>query len=450
MIHDVNVAEVIDNRPIGALQCRAFSLCAAVLFVDGFDIQGITYVAPAISQAWALPRGAFGPAFSAGLFGMMLGGLLIAPRADRVGRRRVIIASCIAFGLLTTAAAFVRSLDALLVLRFFTGLGLGSALPNAIGLASEYAPHHRRSSIVMFVSTGVSLGSIAAGLLAARLISTLGWQAVFLVGGVLPLGLAAILWRWLPESIRFAALRPAQQAEAKRLLREIAPQLPPDDAINLQSGDTTGHKATVSDLFHDRLGRLTALIWLAFFMSLLNMFLAINWLPTSLHASGFTVTEAAMITSMYHVGGVVGTCACGLLMDRFGAHAILLFAFLLAGVGFCSFAAMPVLPQWTTTVLLMATGFGVIGGQIGMMTLASMVYPVEIRSTGLGWGLGIGRIGSIVGPGVGGLLLATGLDAKHLYFVCIVPAVVAATAVALMRWRVSPPSHHQRQPVNPI
>ncbi|HLF13086.1 MAG TPA: MFS transporter, partial [Gammaproteobacteria bacterium] len=160
----VNVAQVIDSQKIGAFQVRAFLLCAAVLFVDGFDVQGITYVAPAISRAWNLPRGALGPTFSAGLFGVMLGALLFAPLADRIGRRRVIIWSCIAFGICTLLTVWVSSLTSLLVLRFLTGLGLGAALPNAIGLASEYAPQKRRASIVMFVASGISLGAIAAGM----------------------------------------------------------------------------------------------------------------------------------------------------------------------------------------------------------------------------------------------------------------------------------------------
>src|SRR5262249_36110019 len=156
-----------------------------------------------IGQAWQLPRNALGPTFSAGLFGVMLGALLLAPLADRVGRRRVIIWSCVAFGLGTLATVTMGSLTELLVLRFFTRLGLGSALPNAIGLASEYAPERRRASLVMFVSSGISLGAIAVGFVAARLISSYGWHSVFAVGGVLPLALAAALYFWLPESLRF-------------------------------------------------------------------------------------------------------------------------------------------------------------------------------------------------------------------------------------------------------
>jgi MFS transporter, AAHS family, 4-hydroxybenzoate transporter len=375
------------------------------------------------------------------LFGVMLGAILLAPLADRVGRRRVIFWSCVAFGLCTLVTPLMDNLTELLVLRFFTGLGLGAALPNAIGLASEYAPRRRRASIVMFVSSGISLGSIGVGFVAAQVISTLGWQAVFVVGGVLPLLLAVGLLRWLPESIRFAALVPGREAEAKQLLRQIKPDLPRDEELRLQSS-AEGGKATVADLFRTGLGRSTVLVWIAFFMSLLNVYLAINWLPTSLGESGFTNAQAAVITSMYHVGGLLGTYACGLLMDRLGAHAILIFAFLVAVVGFYTFATSPAMPQWTTTLLLMATGFGVIGGQVGIVTLASMLYPVQIRSTGLGWALGVGRVGSIVGPTIGGLMLATGLDAKHVYLVCVVPALVGALSIALLRWRASPPSPH--------
>ena len=444
MTQTVNVAQIIDGRKVGAFQIRAFLLCAAVLFVDGFDVQGITYVAPAISRAWDLPRGALGPTFSAGLFGVMLGALLLAPLADRIGRRRVIIWSCIAFGACTFVTVWVDSLTSLLALRFFTGLGLGAALPNAIGLASEYAPQKRRASIVMFVASGISLGAIAAGFASAQLISTLGWRAVFVVGGVLPLLLAAALFLWLPESIRFAALIPKGQEEAKRLLRRIRPDIEAD--VRIQSSDPEGGKATVIDLFTEQRGRATVLLWVAFFMSLLNVYLAINWLPTSLNASGFTVEQAAVITSMYHVGGVVGTYALGLLMDRLGPHLMLMFAFLLAVAGFYTFATVPGMAQWSTTALLMATGFGVIGAQVGITTLASMIYPVPMRSTGLGWALGVGRVGSIIGPAVGGLMIATVADPKSVYLVCIVPALVGAASIALLRWRASPPP----QPVGAV
>ena len=442
MPQTINVSDVIDTHPVGALQLRVFLLCAAVLFVDGFDVQGITYVAPALSQEWGLARGALGPTFSAGLFGVMLGAILLAPLADRIGRRIVITYSCVAFGLGTLLTVWVDSLNTLLVLRFFTGLGLGSALPNAIGLASEYAPQKRRAMIVMFVGSGISLGSIGAGMAAAQLITPYGWRAVFVVGGILPLLLAVVLARALPESIRFAAVVPRLQAEARRLLERIRPQLT-GVPVQIVSGDPEGGKATVADLLKDGRAIATVCLWVAFFMSLLNVYLAINWLPTSLTASGFSVTEAAVMTSLYHVGGLVGTYAIGLLMDRLGAHRMVLVALSLALIGFYAFATATGLAQWPTTAILMLGGVGVIGAQVGATALASMTYPVTMRSTGLGWALGVGRVGSIVGPTIGGLMLASAEDARSVYIVCVVPVLVGMIAIALLKRQTAP----ARQPL---
>jgi len=433
MTRNINVGDVIDTHKVGAFQLRVFLLCAAVLFVDGFDVQSIAYLAPAISQDWGLAGGALGPTFSAGLFGVMLGAILLAPLADRVGRRRVIVGSCVAFGLATLLTLPVDSLSSLLVLRFITGLGLGSALPNAIGLASEYAPHSRRALIVMFVGSGISLGAIAAGMAAANLIAPFGWRAVLVVGGVLPLLLAAVLWRALPESIRFAAVVPHGQAEAKRLLRKIRPEIGADGDVHVVSDDPEGGKTTVADLFKDRRGIATLCLWAAFFMSLLNVYLAINWLPTSLTASGFTLKEANVMTSLYHVGGVMGTYTIGLLMDRLGTHRMVLIALLLAAIGFSTFATVTGLPQGPTTAILMLAGVGVIGAQVGVTALASITYPVAMRSTGLGWALGVGRVGSIIGPTIGGIMLATAADPRSVYLGCVVPVLLGMVAVALLK-----------------
>ena len=380
----IDVAATIDGQRIGSFQIRTFLLCAAVLFVDGFDVQGITYVAPAISADWKLARGALGPTFSAGLFGVMLGAMLLAPLADRVGRRRVIAWSCVAFGIGTLATVWAGSLTELLGIRFLTGLGLGSALPNAIGLASEYAPRPRRATVVTFVGSGISLGAIGSGIAAAQLIAPYGWRAVFIVGGVLPLLLAAALALGLPESLRFAALVPARQSEARRLLGLLTGKPPPDDSVRVVSGDGEGGRSAVADLFREQRGVATVLLWVAFFMSLLNVYFAINWLPTSLTSSGFSVTQAAVMTTFYHVGGVAGTYVLGLLMDRLGAHRMQIMAMVVSVVGLFVFATVAGMTQWETTAVLVFVGFGVVGGQVGVNALATMTYPVAMRSTGLG------------------------------------------------------------------
>jgi AAHS family 4-hydroxybenzoate transporter-like MFS transporter len=433
-----NVSEIIDSRGVGAFQLRVFLLCAAVLFVDGFDVQGITYVAATLTREWGLVRGDLWPALTFGLVGVMLGAMLLAPLADRIGRRTVIVWSCVAFGVGTLLTVLVDSLWPLVAVRFLTGLGLGAALPNAIGLASEYAPHKRRAVVVMFVGSGISIGAIAAGMTAARLVAPYGWHAMFVLGGILPLLLAVVLARYLPESIRFSASVPARQAEAKRLLREIKPEIGAEADIEIVSNDPEGGRASVRDLFKDNRGVATVCLWVTFFMSLLNVYLAINWLPTSLAASGFTDSQAAEITTLYHVGGVIGTYAIGLLMDRLGAHRMVLVALLFAAIGFYTFASTTGLAQWPTTAILMLAGVGVIGAQVGATALASMTYPVAMRATGLGWALGVGRVGSIVGPTIGGLMIATAPDPRSVYVGCLLPVLLGMAAVALLKRHTTP------------
>jgi AAHS family 4-hydroxybenzoate transporter-like MFS transporter len=211
------------------------------------------------------------------------------------------------------------------------------------------------------------------------------------------------------------------------------PELGPDADIDVRSNDPEGGRATVTDLFKDGRGVATVCLWVAFFMSLLNVYLAINWLPSSLEASGFTVTQAAEITSLYHVGGVIGTYAIGLLMDRLGAHRMVLVALLLAAIGFYTFATTTGFTQAATTAILMLAGVGVIGAQVGATALASMTYPVAMRATGLGWALGIGRVGSIVGPTIGGIMFATAPDPRSVYIGCLVPVLLGMAAISLLK-----------------
>jgi MFS transporter, AAHS family, 4-hydroxybenzoate transporter len=261
---------------------------------------------------------------------------------------------------------------------------------------------------------------------------------VFVVGGILPLVLAVLLARALPESIRFAAVIPQRRAEAQRLLRKIKPELGGRGDLQIVSDDPEGGRAMVTDLFQSGRGIATLCLWIAFFMSLLNVYLAINWLPTSLNASGFTVEQAAITTSLYHVGGVIGTYAIGLFMDRLGVHRMVLVALLIAAIGFYTFATVTGMPRWPTTAILMLAGVGVIGAQVGVTALASITYPVAMRSTGLGWALGVGRVGSILGPTIGGIMLATATNPRSVYIGCVAPVLVGMAAIALHKRQARP------------
>src|ERR1700751_5173509 len=220
----IDIVDFIDQRPIGGFQIKLLLMCAAVLFLDGFDTQAIGYVAPALAREWGLAtRGALGPVFSAGLFGLMIGALVFGPLADRVGRKKIIIFATADFGIGAFATAFAQDVTTLLVIRFLTGLGLGGAMPNAIALTSEYNPQRRRATMVMIMFCGFSIGAALGGLLAADLIPRLGWRSVFIVGGVAPLLLFPLLGWGLPESVRFLATRGQTPERVAALLKLVSP-----------------------------------------------------------------------------------------------------------------------------------------------------------------------------------------------------------------------------------
>ncbi|WP_024508213.1 MFS transporter [Bradyrhizobium sp. ARR65] len=426
----IDVPDYIDRQPVGAFQIRLLLICAAVLFIDGFDTQAIGYVAPAVAHEWKLPRGALGPVFSAGLFGLMIGALVFGTIADRIGRKRIILFSTAAFGIGTLLTVLVQDATWLMALRFLTGLGLGGAMPNAVALTSEFSPHRRRATMVMAMFAGFSVGAALGGLLAAALIPAYGWRSVFLVGGLGPLLLLPVLLYALPESIRYLALLGGRDREVAALLRHIAPAMAISEDVRfvVQEPKLTG--LPVAHLFAEHRAVTTLLLWVVFFMSLLDLYLLANWLPTVLNDLGVSVSVAAAIGAMLQVGGVAGTFTLGRFIDRFSFRALALTylgaAVAIAAIGLTSHSILLV------TVAIFVAGFCIVGGQIASNALTATYYPTAIRSTGVGWALGIGRVGSIVGPLIGGLMLAHQIGAQSLFAIAAVPALIAMAAAFLL------------------
>jgi AAHS family 4-hydroxybenzoate transporter-like MFS transporter len=426
----VDVAAFIDQQPIGRYQIRLLLTCAAVLFVDGFDTQAIGYVAPELVREWGLTRAALGPVFSAGLFGLMIGALIFGPLADRIGRKRIVVLSTAAFGLGTLATVFANDTTTLIALRFLTGLGLGGAMPNAVALTSEFSPHRRRATMVMTMFCGFSVGAALGGLIAAALIPHFGWRSVFLIGGLAPLLFAPFLAFRLPESVRFLALSGRQDDRVATLLGRIAPgvDFAPGTRFAVHEPKLPG--LPVAHLFSQGRAKVTLLLWVVFFMSLLDLYFLSNWLPTVLNDLGASVSMAAVVGAMLQVGGVVGTFTLGHFIDRFSFRALaltyLLAAVAVAAIGYSGHST------GLATLAIFCAGFCIVGGQIASNALAATYYPTSARSTGIGWALGIGRAGSIVGPLVGGALIALAWGTQSLFLAAAVPALVAAFAAFLL------------------
>ena len=422
----VDVAEYIDAQPVGGFQLKLLLTCAAVLFLDGFDTQAIGFVAPALAREWGLSKGALGPVFSAALFGLMIGALLFGPLADRVGRKKIIILSTLAFGIGALVTAFVQDVGILIVIRFLTGLGLGGAMPNAIALTSEFNPRRRRATMVMIMFCGFSVGAALGGLLAAALIPQFGWRSVFVVGGAAPLLLAPILALKLPESVRFLALTGRANDRVAQLLGYINPKASFAPATRFVVHEPELAGIPVKHLFRGGRTLATLLLWVVFFMSLLDLYFLSNWLPTVLNDLGASVPQAAAIGSMLQVGGVVGTLALGSIIDRFSFRALALVYFM----GVFAVGAIGQLGHSVTfvTMAIFSAGFCIVGGQTAANALAAGLYPTSARATGVGWALGIGRVGSIVGPLVGGALLTMKWSAGEVFVAAAAAALCAALA----------------------
>lgn len=419
----------LDARGLTPLQWRVLALCTAVVLLDGFDVQAIAFTGPAIAAQWDLAPGRLGPVFAAGLVGMAAGALVVGPLGDRFGRRPALLLSVVTFGLFTLLTAFARDFTDLVVLRILTGLGLGGALPNATALMTEYAPLRRRALAVAVIFLGIPLGGMAGGLLAQVLIPAYGWPSVFVLGGLAPLLLLPVLWWGLPESVRYLLMIPERTAQVARLLRAL--RLPGEPAEYL-AAQAVPSGLPVARLFRGGLAADTLKLWAAFGFNLTTVYFLINWIPSLLVQAGFELGRATQASVLLNVGGAVGPLLLAAAAVRYGTRAVLAAAFV---AGALATAALGQVGDRLALVmsLTFAAGFFTFGAQISMNTLAAAVYTTDARATGVGWALGIGRLGSILGPVIGGTLVGLGLGMPVYFGLFGALLLVAGASSVLVR-----------------
>lgn len=428
-----NVVEAIDRSRMTGFQLRIVAICAAVLIVDGFDAQALGFAIPSLARDWGVEPSAFTLAATVGVAGLLVGSLLVGALSDRWGRRPVTIAGLAVITVTMFLTAGVASMEWLVVLRFFTSVAVGALTPNLIALVSEYSPKRRRMFTVAVAISGFALGGVIGGFLSAWLIPLVNWHGVFITGGILTLVTGAAVVVGVPESVRVLTMSGRQDAVRRIMSRITSPAEAVSNDYVLVEEHTA--RASVAALFRQGRALTTALVWLTFFMSLLVLYFGANWLPTILDAAGFEPAFALIGTSIFNVAMVVGALLAGFSADKVQRPAILIgAAFACACLVFASlplFAGTPML----LLIGLCLAGFFVQAGQASLAAFAGGLYPTSIRATGLGWGFGAGRVGSVAGPLIGGVLIAANLGPVAILALLAIPAALASTAVGTVGLR---------------
>lgn len=422
--------EAITRDRVGNLTIRVISLCALLLVFDGFDIGAIGYLLPALARSWARAPSDLTPAIVLGGVGMLIGSMIAGPMGDAWGRKPVIIACVAIFGVFSIASAFSVSPASLAGFRLLTGLGLGGGIPMAIALASDYIPRKNRAIVVGLMTCAVPVGLLLSGLASFWLVADHGWQSVFLLGGVLPLLLLPLLVWLLPESLQILML----SGRSPKRIQFLLAQLGEGESAEVQGG-TTGSRPSwkhrIALLFEGGYATRTSLLWIMFFSNFLATWLVIFWLPTILSMAGSSDGDAAFFSALLPLGGLVGVIVIALVARRARVELTLAAALVLGAAAVLALWALQLSPLGTAIVIAVI-GMGLQGAQFGMNGVCGAVYPARVRATGSGWSFGVGRIGNIVGPGLGGAILSMSFSARTMLLIAAAAAAAAAVAMLLL------------------
>ncbi|HWW63423.1 MAG TPA: MFS transporter [Sphingomonadaceae bacterium] len=403
-----------------APQHLVFLLCSLTVFLDGFDVQAMALAVPALAHGWGLSPVAFSSALTTSVIGLGIGAAFIAPLGDRFGRRPVLIACTAVLGLSSLLTAMATSVTGIALLRLVTGAALGACQGNATALMADYANPARRAWILTLMGCNVAVGSLVAGFIAPWLIAWLGWQGIFVAGGVFPLLLSACLFLLLPEARALAGRGAAPSAAA-----------PTEDAIV----EASGLRGLLGTGFRSR----TLLLWLIYSLNTFLIYMVISWLPTLLDAAGWSSTAALRSVMAFHIGGIVGALLLAIVMDRGRPTSALAAGFILAAVASGLFLLLPpLIPVWA--LLLALLGGGISGTTFTLFALAASIYPVNLRASAFGWLAAVARIGAVLGPVIGGALLAFEVSPRLIIAGLAAPALVCAVLSLFMRRVLSPRS----------
>lgn len=423
------ISQLIDQRRLSSLQITVIILSALVVWLDGYHIQSMALIVPALSAQWAVPSSGFSMVLASALFGIAIGGAFLAPLGDRFGRRILLIVSMVFLGLASIGTSFAGNTLQLLIWRFLTGLALGASMTNATALTSEYLPGKRRAALVTLMFSGVSIGAFTSGFVAPVILENFGWKGMFTIGGAIPLLLSIVLAAAIPESIKLLL---ASRPKDPRIAKILARLAPGTDPLTVYAKKQEIHRQSVAELMSKTYRKGTLLLWMVFVFNMFVLYLLVNWLPTLLTAQGWSASQAPKGAVMIQAGGVVGGLILSWCVDKGKTVGAMLAAYIVTAAALGLFTVLPSSgPSWW--VLLIMVGCGVSGSQFVLNALSAIYYPPLIRATGIGWAAGVGRIGAVLSPMIGGWIIKMQVAPFAVLGMLVVPVAVCAIGVMMFR-----------------
>ena len=418
--------DVIDRGGITTQQLLVIGLCLFFNILDGFDITAMAVVATSVAAELELTPDRLGWIFSFALAGMMAGAMFLAPISDIVGRRKMIIFSVALIGISIIFTARATTLTEFIVLRFISGLGAGAMLACQAALAAEYSPEKYKTFAVAAVTSGYPMGAMMTAVIAGFIMPEYGWRGMFWFGGVLTLSMVLVAWLFIPESLKYLFERRPDDAlqHINKILQKLKkPELDAMPDVTEEQAPHYGFVEGMKHLLHEEHRTKTLTLWMAFFLCFSTLYFLMSWIPILMEDSGFDATVGREAFFLFNLGGVVGIYLMAVLSTRFKLTNLIFYLSVTAAIGMVIFA---IVPAQLNLLLGMTLLIGIVqqGGFTGLYAAAAKAYPTNVRSTGIGWCIGLGRSGAVAGPAIAGYLIAAGLDMSANYIIFAIPMAI--------------------------
>ena len=430
----LNINRIVDEAKFTPFHWGVLLWCLLIIIFDGYDLVIYGVALPLLMQEWGLSPVQAGLLASTALFGMMFGAMCFGTLSDKLGRKKTIMICVAIFSGFTFLGAFASNPTEFGILRFLAGLGIGGVMPNVVALMTEYAPKRIRSTLVAVMFSGYAIGGMTSALLGAWLVVDYGWKIMFYIA-IIPFLALPLIWKFLPESLMFLEVK-GKTEQVRDIVQKIAPELQITPSTQFELDEVTaGDEAPLRALFQKGRTSSTIMFWIAFFMCLLMVYALGSWLPKLMIQAGYSLGASMIFLFALNIGGMVGAIGGGALADKFHIKPVLTIMFTVGAIAliFLGFKS----PQFVLYMLIAVAGAATIGSQILLYTFVAQFYPVTVRSTGLGWASGIGRIGAIVGPVLTGALLTFGLPHQMNFLVIAIPGIIAALAIFFVNLNAS-------------